>query len=126
RTRGVRALREASSGPPTSPTSNRGKFVMDQARRLVADMEVDERRLLSGRIAVEDARTRFVMVLAGAGSLLAAILALVINSRLNAFAGVLERQNEALLGTNEDLARTADQLGELTFLLNEAEASTHL
>jgi PAS domain S-box-containing protein len=147
RTEGLRALTQAASGPPSSPTSNRGKVVMGQARRLIADMETEERQLLNDRMSADEARTRFVLVLAGVGSLLAAIIALVINARLGAFAmrqaqqareldgknvelaqqgEQLEQQNEELLATNEDLARITDQLTELTSLLNEAERSTHL
>jgi signal transduction histidine kinase/CHASE3 domain sensor protein len=132
RTQGLRALEQASIiDANRSPTSNRGKVVMDEARRLVARIKSDERRLLSDRNASESARERFVVVLVALGSIAAASLALVINARVSGFATLqaqlardldqkngtlalqgrdLERQNELLAQQSEELEQQNEAL----------------
>src|SRR5207237_6927808 len=93
---------------------------MDSARRVITAMQREESRLLASRAAAEEAYTQFLVVLVGAGSLVAAFLALLANDMLRR--GAVAQANTARL-LDQRNAALRDQAAERERLLAEVAAA---
>jgi signal transduction histidine kinase len=97
--------------------SDRGKRAMDQSRGIVARMQARELAQLSGRSAREDRYSRLSIVWLVAGTLICALVSVLVNGWLDRYAygqaelaASLERANELLRAQHTELEMQNDQL----------------
>jgi signal transduction histidine kinase len=116
----IETRRSAGFDPAVSiVSSDSGKQMMDSIRAILARMVSDERALLERRQSDEEQRGRIVSVILIAGTIVAALLSLLITGRLLRFARTqtrlaseLSEQNQLLESQGLELEMQAQQLQE--------------
>ena len=107
----IRLRRSAGSAAATgSALNDRGKVVMDSIRTRIGTLVGEERRLLAARQHDEARHASTLMTIVVAGTLLAALLALLANLMLVAAASAEARGARALATANERLHEQAAEL----------------
>jgi two-component system sensor kinase FixL len=97
--------------------SGQSKVVMDHARALLAEIESEERAVLADRTRAQESARTLAFLVIGLGSVIAFLLALLVNRAIHR--DVSEREHQAEL-IERQAAQLKDQAGKLSRRLRES------